>query len=761
MEQSPTPIPLIRPGTARALRRTMGPLADEAARPVSANMNRPSASKPARMPALGLDSLIAYQAAMMQRPVVAPVPVSSKLKPFATRDLLASQSVRVSSAQRAGTVNPIVGGIAQSLIDWQQRARQGIEEGIAAAEAEEAAAAAVEDVADDDGLDWSRFDTAAASSRLRPLSATAGRRTARSPSAGRTRSPGIGVRTSASTPALLLRPPSAYDRYLLRRRQEVVEAQNEADIARALDQWRENKTAVDAEIERRILARRRPQSGGLWGQQQQQLGEGGTARATATLRPPPTPVERGRGWVGGLESGGAEGEEDMLLFGGGQLQQQRGASPPQHPPSSARGHHRGGGGGRLGSELDAVPEEEGGGGGGGPLLLREAPTLPFTAARTSSRGGTTPFAVTAAAGGSTLDGGTTLKSHRPSMMQWWGTQVRAQSAAPGGRSASSLLGHAAGAEGGSAAGGGGAEDGRPWSAWATTRAVLPPRSAAATAASLAAATGGAPGSAAPGDAAAAGAAAAAAVRPQSSGRLQALMGATQRPRTAADLGEMTFGTSGVDVLSNSAAIRYHVYNDARADFEHLQGLWNTGRSGGGTEGGPLSPEEYGDDERRGSVAGFRPSASFLPPPAISVEAAARVFMPSLACISLDAAKQQLDAIPQTRVQPFAGASDASLPAGKGGSKPAAKAAPAKAPAKAGAAARPGSAGAVPRKSGPPAYSVTVGPRQWSAGGAASTFAFSENPLLLERRLQALRDDALGIGKKKKKGGGAGAKKKKK
>jgi len=43
------------------------------------------------------------------------------------------------------------------------------------------------------------------------------------------------------------------------RAQEVIEAQNETDIDRALQQWRENKTAVDAEIKRRIQAQQEAQ----------------------------------------------------------------------------------------------------------------------------------------------------------------------------------------------------------------------------------------------------------------------------------------------------------------------------------------------------------------------------------------------------------------------------------------------------------------------------------------------------------------------
>lgn len=671
-----------------------------------------------------MDSLIAYQAAMIQRPVVAPVPVGTALKPFARRDLLLSQADRVASVQRSGGVNPIVGGIAQSLIEWQQRARQGLQEGIAAAEAEEAAASAIDDADNGDGLDWSHFDSIAAGTRSRPSSAAGGRR-ARSPAAGRLRSPGRAGPISLEAeqaPSALLRPPSAYDRYLLRRRQEVVEGQNEADIARALESWRESKTAVDAEIERRIQARRRPQSGGLWAHQlASPLGQtaGGLGAAASLQLPPPTPRARNQTSGGG---GGAEDEEGVILL--------RGVPSPlpsaSMPPLSGRG------------ELAAVPE-------GSPL--QELPKLPFAAAR--SLRATTPFVVTS---GSQERGGgaSALNTQRPSMMQWWGSQVRAQSALAASRSASnSSLGQIGADRGGSGGGvDGAATDGRPWSAWTTTRAVLPPRTSTMP--------GSAPSSSGDGSAALTGTMPPSGVRPAASGRLQALMSATQRPRTAADIGELNVGTSGVDVLLNASAIRYHVYDESRREFEQIQGIWDEANYGHADAGAPSAGSGGDETERRGSIPGFRSPLQLLP--AMSMEAAARVYMPSLACVSLEAAKQEFDAIPQTRVQPFAGTADAAAP-GKGGkaaAKPAAKPA-AKTAGKAPGGARPSSAAPGLRKPGAPAYSVTVGPRQWSAGGAASSFCFAENPLLLEKRLQTIRDDALGLGKKKKKGG---AKKKK-
>lgn len=704
-DAAPATVPLVRPGTARALRRTLGPLAEQPVRPVSAFKSRPpDSSRRAAAPSLGVDALVAYQAAMLQRPVVAPVAVSDALRPFARRDLLASQAQRVSSAKRSGA-GPVAVGIALTLVKWQQQAREGLQAGIdAAAEAEEAAgglgASAVVAAGPGDDLDWSAFDAAAPSTaRARPMSSS-GRRGGGG---------GVGAR-----PLTASQPPNAYDRYLLRRAQEAVEAQNETDIDRALQQWRENKTAVDAEIERRIQARRRPRAG-AWGGG---AGGGGSTWGSTDWRgggaASPSPARR---------AGGGDGEDDLELL--------RGAGSPQQT--------RRGGSGAPTPGWRAPPDE--------------TAALPFAATRTArvgmpqsvAGGGEAGPGPGIGVGPSALPFAESLGTSRPSMMQWWGTQVRAQQAA----AAAAQWDADEGGRGGGG-GGGSATDGRPWSAWATARAVLPPRSAAESGAALAAlgvtafpAMGG--GLQPPPSP----------LRPSSVAgpRLHALLSAAAARPTAATVGEMTAATSGVDVLVNAPAIRYHMYEEARAEHARVQERLDAAAAAGemeasGAWGGPPSPTALSASQARADAH------------AAASDAAARALLPPLSCVSLDAAKAQFDAIPQTRVAPYAGPDPAAAAAaakggakGKAPAKPAPKAAP-KRPATAGAALG-GKGGGLPPGV---AFAVDVGPRQWAGAGAASTYCFSENPLILEKRLQGIRDDALGIGKKKKKGGAAKKKK---
>lgn len=218
---------------------------------------------------------------------------------------------------------------------------------------------------------------------------------------------------------------------------------------------------------------------------------------------------------------------------------------------------------------------------------------------------------------------------------------------------------------------------------------------------------------------------------------------------------MTAATSGVDVLLNAPAIRYHMYEEARAEHGRVHARLEAAAAAAAAEeaaaaeltgSGSFLPDDLGAlGATRGALA-----------VAAATEAAARALLPALAAVSLDAAKAQFDSIPQTRVAPYAGPDPAAAAAAAKGAKGGAKGAkpPPKPAAKRPATAGPGGKAAA-SAAGLPAgatFAVTAGPRQWSAGGAASTYAFAENPLLLEKRLQGIRDDALGIGKKKKRKG---------
>jgi len=222
-------------------------------------------------------------------------------RPYARRDLLASASRRVASARSRGVIDPQTAGVAAALLDWQATARRELtsargDAGSAVGELLRDIDAGMASPVHADGAGFGSPISAVVAppltpsftlrGNLRPATAGSaasggvafgGRRLTQAPqpvprpTAGDAlaRPATAGTMRSSHAATLLQRygdgalsggAGSTAERFLVRRQLDVVAARNAAAVEEAMQEWRRRKAALDAEIEARIAARRRPRS---------------------------------------------------------------------------------------------------------------------------------------------------------------------------------------------------------------------------------------------------------------------------------------------------------------------------------------------------------------------------------------------------------------------------------------------------------------------------------------------------------------------
>jgi hypothetical protein len=258
---------------------------------------------------LGGSTATSYLASQLARPLVVtdPTDVSPSLATYARRDLLASASRRISSASGTQRITREGARVATSIVEWQAAARS---EAVSLKRDPDSDLGAMLRGLDDNGDDEVGkilAPTLSSKGYSRPGSAFAGRTNMRASGilprvSGEERggerridasllayprplsgTPGDS-RPSTAQPS---RPSTAsqshankvlarygdgslsggggdlVERFLFRRQVELIQSRNESEVTRALSEWREARNALDADIEMRIQARRRPNTASL------------------------------------------------------------------------------------------------------------------------------------------------------------------------------------------------------------------------------------------------------------------------------------------------------------------------------------------------------------------------------------------------------------------------------------------------------------------------------------------------------------------
>lgn len=633
-----------------------------------------------------------YDSARLSRPLVltAPDDVSESLRPYARRDLLHSASRRIAAATAAGRVDTHTAGVAAAIVEWQATTRAAT--AAARADGPPEVAELLRDLEAGSGalppgvgggyssgspLAATAAATVATMAARRP--ASAGPLRNRAATASRVHVNAVLARYGDG--ALTGGGGDLVERFLFRRQVDLLAARNQTEVDRALGEWRASRSALDADIDARIAARRRLQSASLVtrmdysGSVRAALGMGGGTvladadpEVAAVIRrgvAAADPLRRGDdsegkdAEIGIYDDDEDDGEFDGVVRSGRSGRSGEGKEDARSP--AARTWTRG-------AFIRAAPTRLSDTGGGDRLPSPVVRSRPATAgARPVRPGG------------------------RASLLEWW------EGARPGSGDAAS--GISGGVRPTSAAG---------WAS-STTYGVDRP------------ATKPTPGSSF----------VAAYTRP--------LTGSTAAlPPPGAPPSALAPAVQPLEVLGAVATIRSRLAEEQRAEVDRVRAVLSARRDG-------TTPAGLDAVERALAPVAAVPRsltvAALQAAGALPVATVPKGMLPGAATAAAGAAGGKAGA--------------------KGGSKPAAAAAAA---AKGGK----GGKGAAPPAPPKPFPGMGIGlltgdTRPFSAGGGggAPSLAFPENPLKVAARLQAIRDEVLGTGKKKKAGGGGGSPKKKK
>jgi len=252
----------------------------------------------------------AYQAAMLQRPLVAPVPLSERLAAFQTRDLLASRGERVAHAA-AAEGGPAGGERAATLMlslhAWQVGAFAQLEQGRRATELDFLRSASVR-AAPQGQAPGSAPHAAQAALRViaRPYTASVGAALAMGGGGGAGGFGGAGAGASAAEAA---GDAAANARWITARQRELAEERGAAQTDAALLAWRLLRKKQAEGIEHNIQMRRRPKSANLTAKVEYRR----TVK-DALLRP--ATASSGAAGAAGTGSGGSGGAGGGGGFGG-------------------------------------------------------------------------------------------------------------------------------------------------------------------------------------------------------------------------------------------------------------------------------------------------------------------------------------------------------------------------------------------------------------------------------------------------------------